>query len=67
MNGATALPPPKTMSKPNNSNTIMIGANQKILRSFTKSQRSFKKSIMYYLFKYEIINSDSNLLPSSLR
>jgi hypothetical protein len=49
MNGATALLPPKTINNPRRSRTMMIGASQNFFRSFIKSHKSFKKSIVHTL------------------
>lgn len=40
-----ALLPPKTIRNPNSNKIKMIGANQKFLRSFMKSHKSFRNSI----------------------
>jgi hypothetical protein len=59
MNGAMALPPPNTIKMPNNSKTIITGANQNFLRSFIKSQRSLKMSIIIPFF---FILTDNQLI-----
>ena len=56
MNGAMALPAPNTINIANNSNIIITGANQNFLRSFIKSQRSFKNSILFHINYYFCLN-----------
>jgi hypothetical protein len=50
MNGAMALPLTKTINNPNSNNTIMTGASQNFFRSFIKSHRSFKNSILLFIW-----------------
>lgn len=53
MNGAMALLPPKTISKPNKSNAIITGANQNFFRSFMKNHKSFNMSILIDAFCFD--------------
>ena len=59
-----ALEPPNTISNPNSSNNMMTGANQNFLRSFMKSQRSFKNSIVIprLLFVYNPLIESKDIL-----
>ena len=50
MNGATAEPPPMTISTPISNRTMITGASHHFLRSFMKENKSFKKSITCLLF-----------------
>jgi hypothetical protein len=47
MNGATAEPPPITISTPIKRSTKITGASHHFLRSFIKANRSVRNSIMF--------------------
>ena len=48
MNGATELPPPNTTKNPISIKIMITGASQNLRRSFIKSQKSFKNSIVLF-------------------